>query len=156
MSNLEIVLKKSGELRVYCDLREVNNAIIRESCVLPKVDDTLQAVHGSKIDAKSSFFQLPFTEEFRYVTTLITPRGCYKFKRIPFGPGDASEVFQKTMEEILFEIDGVQKSIDDVIILVSTMAELVDRLRKVFDQCHARNLRLSRSKCEFALLRSRF
>lgn len=100
MSNLEIVLKKSGELRVYCDLREVNNAVIRESCVLPKVDDTLQAMCGSKIDAKSSFFQLSFTEEFRYVTTLITPRGCYKFKRIPFGPGDASEVFQKMMEEI--------------------------------------------------------
>lgn len=111
---------------------------------------------GSKIDAKSSFFQLPFTEEFRYVTTLITPRGCYKLKRIPFGPGDASEVFQKMMEEILFEIDGVQKSIDDVITLASTMAELVDRLRKVFDQCHARNLRLNRCKCEFALLRSRF
>lgn len=73
MSNLEIVLKKSGELRVYCDLREVNNAVIRERCVLPKVDDTLQAMGGSKIDAKSSFFQLPFTEEFRYVTTLITP-----------------------------------------------------------------------------------
>ena len=48
MSNLEIVLKKSGELRVYCDLREVNNAVIRESCVLPKVDDTLQAMGGSK------------------------------------------------------------------------------------------------------------
>lgn len=49
--------------------------------MLPKVDDTLQAMHGSKdfanIDAKSGFFQLPLTEESRYVTMFISPRGCF-------------------------------------------------------------------------------
>lgn len=43
--NLVIVPKELGEIRVCCDLREVNKAVIRERDLLPKVDDTLQALH---------------------------------------------------------------------------------------------------------------
>lgn len=55
------------------------------------------------------------------------------------------------MEQILFGIEGVQISIDDVIIHAATMAELADRLRKVFERCRARNLRLNQSKCKFGV-----
>lgn len=60
VSKLVMVPKKSGDLTVCCDLREVNKALIRERYVLPKVDDTLHALRGSKyfanIEAKSVFF----------------------------------------------------------------------------------------------------
>ena len=155
VSNLVIVPKKSGELRVCCDLREVNKAVIRERYVLPKVDDTLHALRGSKyfakIDAKSGFFQLMLAEESRYITTFITPRGCYRFKRTPFGLSDASEAFQKMMEKILFGVEGVRISIDDVIIHAPTMAELVKRLQQVFEQCRQYNLKLNKVKCEFGV-----
>ena len=56
VSNLVLVPKKLGNLRVCCDLREV-----------PKVEDTLHTMHGfryfAKIDAKSGFFQLTLAEE---------------------------------------------------------------------------------------------
>ena len=97
------------------------------------------------------FFQLTLAEELRYITTFITPRGCFRFKRTPFGLSDASEAFQKMMEQILFGIDGVQISIDDVIVHAVTMEELINRLRKVFERCRANNLRLNQSKCEFGV-----
>ena len=155
VSNLVIVPKKSGDLRVCCDSREVNKAVIRERYVLPKVDDTLRALRGSKyfakIDAKGVFFQLTLAEESRYITTFITPLGCYRFKRTPFGLSDASEAFQKMMERILFGVEGVRISVDDVIIHAPTMPELVKRPRQVFERCRQYNLKLNKSKCEFGV-----
>ena len=111
VSNLVVIVqKKSGDLRVCCDLREVNKAVMRERYVLPKVDDTLHALRGSKyfakIDAKSFFFfcQLTLAEESWCITTFITPRGFYPFKRTPFGLSDACEAFQKMVEKILFGV----------------------------------------------------
>ena len=93
VSNLVIVPKKSGDLTVCCDLREVNKALVRERYVLSKVDDTLHALRGSKyfanIEAKGVFFfQLPLVEESRYIIAFIASRGCYLFKRTPFGLSD--------------------------------------------------------------------
>ena len=52
VSNLVIVPKKSGDIRVCCDLREVNKAVIRESYVLPKLDDSLHAMRVPKYFVK--------------------------------------------------------------------------------------------------------
>ena len=112
-------------------------------------------MHGSqffaKIDARSGFFQMSLAEESRYVTTFITPRGCYMFKRLLFGLSDMSESFQKMMEQILFGIDKVEISIDDVIVHAESMHKLIKRLRLVFERFRERNLTLNRSKCEFGL-----
>ena len=136
VSNLVIVPKKSGEFRVCCDLREVNKAVIRERYVLPKVDDTLHAMRGLSILGRSTqrvvLFQLPLAEESRYITTFITPRVCYRFKCTPFGLSDASEAFQKMMVKVLFGVEGVRISIDDVVIHAPTREELAKRLRQVF------------------------
>ena len=116
VSNLVIVPKPSGDLRVCCDYRDLNKAIIRECFILPKIEDTLHALQGSKyfakIDAKNGFLQLNLSEECRYLTTFITNKGCFQFKRVPFGLSDISETFQKVMEEILFGLDGVEISIE--------------------------------------------
>ena len=112
-------------------------------------------MHGSKyfakIDAKSGFFQLTLADESWYITTFISPCGCFRFKRTPFGLSDSSEAFQKMMEQILFGIDRVQISIDDVIVHAVTMEELINWLRKVFKRCRANNLSLNQSKCEFSV-----
>ena len=65
----------------------MNNTVIRKRYVLPKVNDMLRALRGSryfaKIDAKSGFFQRTLAEELRYITTFLTPRGCYRFQCTP-------------------------------------------------------------------------
>lgn len=155
VSNLVVVPKQSGGIRLCCDYRELNKAIIRERHVLPKVEDTLNALCGSryfaKIDARSGFLQLSLAEDSRHLTTFITNKGCFQFKRVPFGLSDISETFQKVMEEILYGLEGVKISIDDVIVHAYTLDELIVRLRRVFERCRQRNLKLNASKCEFGL-----
>ena len=103
VSNLVVVPKQSGGIRLCCDYRKLNKAIIRERHVLPKVEDTLNALRGSryfaKIDARSGFLQLSLAEDSRHLTTFITNKGCFQFKRIPFGLSDISETFQKVMKK---------------------------------------------------------
>jgi hypothetical protein len=64
----------------------------------------LDALNGSKyfakIDARSGFFQLTLSKECRYLTTFITNKGCFRFKRVPFGLSDISETFQNVMENL--------------------------------------------------------
>ncbi len=59
ISNIVVVPKQYGGVRLCCDYRELNKAIIRERRVLPKVDDTLNSLSSSryfaKIDAKNNF-----------------------------------------------------------------------------------------------------
>ena len=61
---------------------------------------------------------------------------------VPFGLSDVSETFQRVMEEILFGLDGVEVSVDGVIVHALTIDVLVVRLRKVFERCRQRNLKL--------------
>lgn len=78
-----MVPKASGGLRIFCDFREVNKAIIGERYVLFKLEDALDSLNGSKyfikIDARSGFFQLLLLEECKYLTTFITNKGCFQW-----------------------------------------------------------------------------
>ena len=82
---------------------------------------------------EADFFQLTLSEKCRHLTTFITNKGCFQFKRVPFGLSDISETFQKFMEEILFGLEGVEISVDDVIVHAATIDQLIIRLRKVFE-----------------------
>ena len=55
------------------------------------------------------------------------------------------------MEEILFGLEGVEISVDDVIVHAATTDQLIIRLRKVFERCKECNLKLNPKKCEFGL-----
>ncbi|KXJ68118.1 hypothetical protein RP20_CCG005609 [Aedes albopictus] len=60
----------------------------------------------SRLDIRDAFLQTELAPESRDVTTFITSRGLFRFKRLPFGLVSAPEIFQKVMEEILAGYEG--------------------------------------------------
>ena len=54
-----VVPKKSGDIRIYVDLKPLNESVLRETHPLPGVDETLAQLTGttvmSKLDANSGF-----------------------------------------------------------------------------------------------------
>jgi len=70
----------------------------------------------SKLDARSSFWQIPLSEKSKLLTTFITPKGRFCFNRLPFGISLAPEHFQRQMSNVLEGLDGVICHIDDILV----------------------------------------
>lgn len=110
VSPLVVVGKANGEPRVCLDLRRVNEAVLRERFPMPAVDDLLARIGKGKVrsrlDVRDAFLQTELAPESRDITTFITSRGLFRFKRLPFGLVSAPEIFQKVMDEILAGCEG--------------------------------------------------
>ena len=89
VSNIAVVEKSNGKLRLCLDPRKLNKAIKREHFQLPTVDDIMAKVPGakifSKLDARSGYWQIRAADESADLLTLNTPFGRYCFNRLPFG-----------------------------------------------------------------------
>ncbi|XP_065095625.1 uncharacterized protein K02A2.6-like [Ochlerotatus camptorhynchus] len=135
VSPLVVVGKTNGEVRLCLGLRRVNEAVLREHHPMPVVDDHIarlgRGTVWSKLDIKEAFLQIKLDDESKDVTTFITGRGLFRFKRLPFGLVTAPELFQKAMDEILSGCEGVAWYLDDVIIEGKDMEEHDVRLNEV-------------------------
>ena len=99
-----VVPKDSGAVQI-CDLKPLNENVLREVHPMPKVDTTLTQLSGatvfSKLDANIGFWQIPLAKESKLLTTFITPYGRFCFNKLLFGISSAPEVFQRHMNNVL-------------------------------------------------------
>ena len=88
-TGMVVVKKKNGGVRIYIDLKPLNQYVLREHYPLPKVDDILGQLTGatvfSKLDANSGFWQVPLAEKSWLFITFITPFRRYCYNKLPFG-----------------------------------------------------------------------
>ena len=86
VSPVVIVPKSGGDIRLCVDMRKANEAIIRERHPIPTVDEILYNVNGSKVfsklDLKWGFHQIELEEESRNITTFVTHKGLFRYKRL--------------------------------------------------------------------------
>lgn len=135
VSPLVVVGKANGEPRLCLDLRRVNEAVLREHHPMPVVEDYVARIGQgniwSKLDVMEAFLQMELAEDSRDLTTFITSRGLFRFKRLPFRLVTAPELFQKAMDDILAGCDGAHCFIDDITIEGKNVEEHDNRLEKV-------------------------
>ena len=71
-STVELVKKRLGGLRFYTDLHKLNNRTIKDGYSLPRIEDTLDCLHGavwfSTLDLKSGYWQVELEEEAKPLT----------------------------------------------------------------------------------------
>ncbi|XP_043063170.1 uncharacterized protein LOC122319635, partial [Drosophila yakuba] len=73
---------------------------------------------------KDAYHQLALDESSREITTFITPRGLFRYKRLMFGVNSAPEIFQRLLEQMLSAVPNAMNFIDDVIIFGATDLEI--------------------------------
>ena len=81
-------------------MRTANEAVQRERHPIPTVDELLEdfneATIFSKLDLKGGYHQIEVSEDSRDITTFVTNKGLYRYKRLNFGISSASEIYQHT------------------------------------------------------------
>ena len=89
ISNLVPTRKKTGEIRLCVDLRNLNQVSLKDNYPLPKMDHILQRVVGasriSLLDGFSGFNQILVHPDDQDKTAFTTPWGTFKYVKMPFG-----------------------------------------------------------------------
>ncbi|VDI51047.1 Hypothetical predicted protein [Mytilus galloprovincialis] len=107
------VVKKSGGVRICGDFKvTINQQLQVDQYPLPRIDDIFASLSGgekySKIDLRQAYLQLEMKEESKKYLTINTHRGLYQYNRMLFGVASAPAIWQRTIDQILQGLTGVQ------------------------------------------------
>jgi hypothetical protein len=102
MSNLVVVRKKTGEIRLCVDFRNLNQLSLKDNYHLPNMEHLLQRVTEvgmmSMLDGFSGYSQVLVKREDQLKTTFTTPWGTFMYLRMSFGLMNAGATFQRAMD----------------------------------------------------------
>ena len=160
VSPLLVVLKDNGEIRLCSDMRRANMAIRREHHPIPNFEDFVSRLSGAKwfsrLDLKDAYYHIELDESSRHITTFITHKGMFRYKRLFFGVNCAPEAFQKILEQLISHVNNALNMQDDVFIWGATKEEHDKGLAEVMKVVKSYNIMLKPSKCEFAVHETEF
>ena len=156
------VRKKDGSMRMYVDYRVVNKMTMKSSYTLPRIDDLLDKLSGSKIfsclDLQQAYHQVRLHQDDVPKTAFTTPQGLFEYMVLPFGLSNAPSTFQAVINSIL----GPELSnccsvyLDDIMIFSKSPEEHLLHLRMVLKKLQEANLYAKLSKCRIALTAVKF
>lgn len=157
ISNLVHVRKKTGEIRLCIDFRNLNKVSLKDNYPLPKMDHILQQVVGasrmSLLDSYSGYNQISVHEDDRDKTAFTTPWGTFHYAKMPFGLKNAGTTFQWAMD-LAFENEKdvfLVLYLDDLTVFSKSDEEHMHHLKIVFQKCRKYGLSLNPKKSLFAM-----
>ena len=97
LANLVPVRKKSGEIIICIDFKNLNKASLKDNYPLPKMEQILQNIVGSQrmsmLDGFLGYNQIRVHPNDQEKTTFTTPWGTFMYAKMPFGLMNAGATF---------------------------------------------------------------
>jgi hypothetical protein len=157
VSNLVPTRKKTGEIKLCIDFRNLNKASLKDNYPLPKMDHLLQRVVESSqiplLDGFSGYNQVLVHPDDQGKTAFTTPWGTFMYVNMPFGLMNAGATFQRAMDIAFVEESSkfIVIYLDDVTVFSQSDDEHLRYLRRVFEKCRRFGISLNPKKCLFGL-----
>ena len=158
VSQYVVATKKSGDLRICIDPGPLNKALKREHYQIPVIDDIMPELSKarvfSKLDLRNGYWHCELDEPSSLLTTFQTPKGRFRWKRLPFGTSVSSEIFQKRLSQALAGLPGVYCIHDDIFVCgFGDTDEIANKdhdqnLERLLQCCVKNNIKLNLPKTE--------
>ena len=132
-SQVVIVRKKSGEIRLCVDFRKLNAISIRDSFPLPRIEEALQAVQAAvwftSFDLAQGYLQMAMEEaDIPKTAFCVGSSSLFEFTRMPFGLTNAGASFCRLMEMVIGDQQFVTLLfyLDDICIFANSADQMLD------------------------------
>ena len=96
-----LATKKDGSQRLCVDYRQLNAVTIKDAFPLPRVEDSLAALSGSRwfstLDLASGYWQVAMVAGTQEKAAFVTSSGLYEWTVMPFGLCNAHSTDRKSV-----------------------------------------------------------
>ena len=157
-----IVKKKNGKLRVCIDFTDLNKSCQNDPFPLPHIDKLVDATAGHQLmsfmDAFSSYNQILMHPEDQEWTSIMTSRGIYCYKVMPFGLKNAGSTYQRLVNMMFAGQIGqtMEVYIDDMLVKSLEAEDHISHLQQAFSNLRKYNMKLNPDKCSFGVSSGKF
>ena len=128
----------------------VNSAIKTDAYPLPSLETVFVGLTDAKVfarlDLKDAYWQIPLDKDSREVCTINTSKGLYRMTRLLKGMKNSSAIFQKAMEGILKDIEGLIIYQDDILIYATSSELQAKRLSNVLKRLDQKRVTINMEK----------
>ena len=149
------IQKTNGTIRICGDFKVTVNKVCQpDKYPLPRIEDLYAKLSGgtvfSVLDLSMAYQQIIVSMETRKYLTINTTKGLFAFNRLPAGISAAPGIFQRIMDALFSNVEGVVCYLDDILVTGKNKHEHDKNLDIVFNILYRSGLKLKHDKCLLA------